>query len=117
MNWVKDWYARNTNPDKEKGNVHDVIKGADVFFGLSAPGVIDDDDLKNMAKDPIVFAMANPMPEIMPEDAAGTRCRDGDRPIGLSKSDQQRPLLPRHFSRCSELPCFADQRSDEARRR
>ncbi len=71
MNWVKDWYARNTNPNKEKGTIHYVIKGADVFFGLSAPGVIEETDLKNMAKDPIVFAMANPIPEIMPEDAAG----------------------------------------------
>ena len=71
MNWVKDWYSRNTNPEKEKGSVHDIIKGADVFFGLSAPGVITQDDLRNMAKDPIVFAMANPTPEIMPEDAAG----------------------------------------------
>ncbi len=71
MNWVKDWYARNTNPNKETGTIHDVIKGADVFFGLSAPGVIDENDLKNMAKDPIVFAMANPTPEIMPEDAVG----------------------------------------------
>jgi len=71
MNWVKDWYARNTNSDKEKGSVHDVIKGADVFFGLSAPGVIDQTDLKNMAGEPIVFAMANPTPEIMPEDAEG----------------------------------------------
>ncbi|MBV9217476.1 MAG: NAD-dependent malic enzyme [Acidobacteria bacterium] len=69
MNWVKDWYARNTNPDGERGDIHDVIKGADVFFGLSVPGVIDVNDLKNMAKDPIVFAMANPVPEIMPEDA------------------------------------------------
>lgn len=71
MNWVKDWYARNTNPDNEKGSVHDCLKGADVFFGLSAPGTINENDLKNMAKDPIVFAMANPTPEIMPEDAAG----------------------------------------------
>lgn len=71
MNWVKDWYARNTNPDREKGNIHDVIKGADVFFGLSAPGVIDQTDLDRMSKDPIVFAMANPVPEIMPEEAAG----------------------------------------------
>jgi malate dehydrogenase (oxaloacetate-decarboxylating) len=69
MNWVKDWFARNTNPNKERGTVHDVIKNADVFFGLSAPKVIGTDDLKNMAKDPIVFAMANPTPEIMPEDA------------------------------------------------
>ncbi len=71
MNWVKDWYARNTNPHNETGSVHDVVKGADVFFGLSAPGVIDEKDLANMANDPIVFAMANPTPEIMPEDAAG----------------------------------------------
>ncbi len=71
MNWVKDWYARNTNPEREKGSVHDVIKGADVFFGLSAPGVIGTDDLKNMAAGPIVFAMANPVPEIMPEDTEG----------------------------------------------
>ncbi len=71
MNWVKDWYARNTNPNNETGSVQDVIVGADVFFGLSAPGVIDTNDLANMAADPIVFAMANPVPEIMPEDAAG----------------------------------------------
>ena len=71
MNWVKDWYARNTNPRHEEGSIHDVIKGADVFFGLSAPGCIDEKDLANMAEQPIVFAMANPVPEIMPEDAAG----------------------------------------------
>jgi malate dehydrogenase (oxaloacetate-decarboxylating) len=71
MNWVKDWYGRNTNPNKEKGTIHDVIRDADVFFGLSAPGVITDEDLRKMARDPVVFAMANPVPEIMPEDAAG----------------------------------------------
>jgi malate dehydrogenase (oxaloacetate-decarboxylating) len=71
MNWVKDWFARNSNPEKEKGTIHDVIRGADVFLGLSVPGVIDQNDLKSMAKDPIVFAMANPTPEIMPEDAEG----------------------------------------------
>ena len=71
MNWVKDWYAQNSNPEAEKGTIHDVISGADVFLGLSVPGVIDADDVKRMAADPIVFAMANPVPEIMPEDAAG----------------------------------------------
>src|SRR5258708_17445347 len=65
MNWVKDWYARNTNPNHEKGTIHDVIKGADVFFGLSAPGVIDEKDLANMAPNPIVFAMANPVPDLI----------------------------------------------------
>ncbi|MGI9035249.1 MAG: malic enzyme-like NAD(P)-binding protein [Pyrinomonadaceae bacterium] len=71
MNWVKDWYARNTNRAREKGSIHDVIKGADVFFGLSAPSVIGVEDLKRMNRDAIIFAMANPVPEIMPEDAAG----------------------------------------------
>jgi malate dehydrogenase (oxaloacetate-decarboxylating) len=70
MNWMKDWYAQNTNPQEEKGTVHEVIKGADVFLGLSVPGVIDAEDVKAMAEKPIVFAMANPIPEIMPEDAA-----------------------------------------------
>ena len=70
MNPVKEWYAQNTNPNEEKGTLHDVIKGADVFLGLSVPGVLNVDDLKQMAEKPIVFAMANPTPEIMPEDAA-----------------------------------------------
>ena len=71
MNWVKDWYARNTNPNDEKGSIHDIIKGADVFFGLSVPKVIGAADLKLMNRDPIVFAMANPVPEIYPEEALG----------------------------------------------
>ena len=70
MNPVKVWYAENTNPNEEKGTLHDVIKGADVFLGLSVPGVLGVDDVKQMAARPIVFAMANPTPEIMPEDAA-----------------------------------------------
>jgi malate dehydrogenase (oxaloacetate-decarboxylating) len=69
MNWIKDWYAQNTNPDNVQGSVHDAMRGADVFLGLSVPGVISVDDLKAMNDKPIVFAMANPTPEIMPEDA------------------------------------------------
>ena len=69
MNWVKDWYAQHTNPNNESGTVHEVINGADVFLGLSVPGVITVEDLKKMAERPIVFAMANPTPEIMPEEA------------------------------------------------
>ncbi|WP_045223645.1 NAD-dependent malic enzyme [Methyloterricola oryzae] len=71
MNDSKIWYAENTNPFGERGRVHHVLKGADVFLGLSGPGVLTAADLKNMAMDPIVFAMANPVPEIMPEQAAG----------------------------------------------
>ncbi len=70
MNFMKEWYAEHTNPKKLKGKISDVIEGADVFIGLSGPGLITPDDLKKMAKDAIVFAMANPDPEIMPEEAA-----------------------------------------------
>ena len=70
MNPVKEWYAENTNPNEEKGTLRDVIKGADVFLGLSVPEVLSIEDVKSMAPKPIVFAMANPTPEIMPEDAA-----------------------------------------------
>ncbi len=69
MNWVKESFSRETNPNMEHGDIHDIIRGADVFLGLSVPGVIGVEDLKAMAKEPIVFAMANPTPEIMPEDA------------------------------------------------
>lgn len=71
MNSVKDWYAAHTNPENERGTVHDAMKNADVFLGLSAPGVIGIEDLKKMKQDPIIFALANPTPEIMPEEAEG----------------------------------------------
>jgi malate dehydrogenase (oxaloacetate-decarboxylating) len=65
------WYANHTNPHEEKGSLSDVIDGADVFIGVSGPGVLQVDDIKKMGKDPIVFAMANPTPEISPEEAEG----------------------------------------------
>ncbi|MBB6177307.1 malate dehydrogenase (oxaloacetate-decarboxylating) [Anoxybacillus tengchongensis] len=60
-------YAQLTNPENISGSLSDVIVGADVFIGVSAPGILKVEDVKNMAKDPIVFAMANPVPEIDPE--------------------------------------------------
>src|SRR5205085_1269165 len=69
MNWMKDWYAQHTNPANEQGTVHDVMRGADVFLGLSVPVVISVEDLQHMNPQPIVCAMANPTPEIMPEAA------------------------------------------------
>jgi len=62
-------FAEKTNPNMEKGVLGEGIKGADLFIGLSAPGVLKQEDIKAMAKDPIIFAMANPVPEIMPEEA------------------------------------------------
>ena len=64
------WYSENTNPDNCEGTLHDAIDGADVFIGVSGPGVLKVEHLEKMAKDPIVFAMANPTPEIDPEVAA-----------------------------------------------
>ncbi|KRE46422.1 NAD-dependent malic enzyme [Paenibacillus sp. Soil522] len=66
-----NWYAGHTNPEHEQGSLSDVITGADIFIGVSAPGVLKADDIRKMAKDPIVFAMANPTPEIAPEEAEG----------------------------------------------
>lgn len=70
MNFMKDWFAEHTNPHKFKGSIEDALQGADLYLGLSGPGTIEASALKHMAKDPIVFAMANPTPEVMPEDAA-----------------------------------------------
>jgi malate dehydrogenase (oxaloacetate-decarboxylating) len=70
MNYMKDWFADNTNPTEFKGTIQEALEGADLFMGLSGPGTIEASALKKMAKDPIVFAMANPTPEIMPEEAA-----------------------------------------------
>ncbi len=70
MNFMKDWYAENTNPEGIQGDLTEAIKGADMFVGLSGPGTFSVDQLRSMAKDPLVFAMANPTPEIMPEVAA-----------------------------------------------
>nr|MBC8220806.1 NAD-dependent malic enzyme [Pseudomonadota bacterium] len=69
LNSSKQWFVENTNPHNEEGTLKDVIAGADVFLGVSAPNVINKDDIKAMAKDPIVFAMSNPDPEISPEEA------------------------------------------------
>lgn len=69
MNNAKVEMARETNPNKEKGLLQDVIKGADVFIGISKAGALTKEMVSGMNKDAIVFAMANPTPEIMPEEA------------------------------------------------
>ena len=70
LNPSKNWIAENSNPEKESGSLKEVIAGADVFLGVSAPNIINQKDVKKMAKDPIVFAMSNPDPEISPEEAS-----------------------------------------------
>jgi malate dehydrogenase (oxaloacetate-decarboxylating) len=69
MNSMKQWFAEHANPSKVKGTLSKALEDADMFLGVSAPGVLKPRDLKKMAKHPIVFALANPIPEIMPEVA------------------------------------------------
>jgi len=69
MNSMKEWFAKHTNEKRLRGTAADALKGADVFIGLSGPGVVSLKDIKAMNRDPIVFAMANPVPEILPEEA------------------------------------------------
>ncbi len=71
MNVSKRWFIDHSNPHNKSGSLADVIKGADVFIGVSAPGVLTPADVSTMAHDPIVFAMANPEPEIRPEQTDG----------------------------------------------
>jgi malate dehydrogenase (oxaloacetate-decarboxylating) len=71
LNVAKLWFAEHTNPDRLEGTLSEILPGADVFVGVSGPGLITAADLRTMASDPIVFAMANPDPEIRPEDADG----------------------------------------------
>ena len=68
---IKKWYARNTNPRKFAGTADEALAGADVFLGLSGPGAVSVDAVRTMADDAIVFAMANPEPEVPPEDIEG----------------------------------------------
>jgi malate dehydrogenase (oxaloacetate-decarboxylating) len=69
MNSMKEWFAQHTNAKRMRGTAADALVAADGFIGLSGPGVVTVKDVKAMRRDPIVFAMANPVPEIQPEEA------------------------------------------------
>ena len=83
LNWIKEEMAKQTNRDKVQGKLSDVIKGADVFIGVSAPNTLSKEMVSTMNKDAIVFACANPTPEIMPEDAKAA----GARVVASGRSD------------------------------
>ena len=83
MNKMKDRVAKITNRDRQEGSLSDAIKDADVFIGVSLANLLSKDDVRTMAKDPIIFAMANPDPEILPDDAKEA----GARVIGTGRSD------------------------------
>lgn len=75
--------AEVSNPELKKGSLGNVLAGADIFIGLSAPGILSPEMLRSMAPDPVIFAMANPVPEIMPALAIAS----GARVVGTGRSD------------------------------
>ena len=83
LNSIKGKMAEITNPDNESGSLSDVIKGADVFIGISAPGLLNADMVKTMNEDAIIFACANPVPEILPDEAKA----GGAKVIATGRSD------------------------------
>ena len=97
MNWIKEEMAQVTNKEKIKGTLSDAIVEADVFLGLSVAGALSKDMVRSMASDPIVFAMANPTPEIMPDEAKEA----GARIIATGRSD-----FPNQINNCLGFPAI-----------
>ena len=83
LNWIKEEMAEVTNLEKKEGSLAEMLVGADIFIGVSAPGTVTTDMVKTMNRDAIVFACANPTPEIFPEDAKA----GGAKVISTGRSD------------------------------
>lgn len=83
LNWMQQKMTEITNPKNETGSLADAMKGADIFVGVSAPGIVTEEMVASMNKDAILFAMANPVPEIMPDLAK----KAGARVVGTGRSD------------------------------
>ena len=83
LNWMQQEMVKVTNPNNETGLLKDALKGADIFVGVSAPGIVTKEMVSSMNKDSILFAMANPVPEIMPDLAKEA----GARVVGTGRSD------------------------------
>jgi len=83
LNWMQQKMTEVTNPDNETGTLADALKGADIFIGVSAPNIVTPDMVASMNHDAILFAMANPVPEIMPDAAKAA----GARIVGTGRSD------------------------------
>lgn len=83
LNWMQEKMAQVTNPNNETGTLADALRGADIFVGVSAPNIVTAEMVSSMAKDSILFAMANPVPEIMPDVAKAA----GARVVGTGRSD------------------------------
>lgn len=83
MNWIKEEMAQCTNREKRKGTLAEMLVGADIFIGVSAPGLVTSDMVRSMAEDAIVFACANPTPEIFPDEAKAA----GAKVVATGRSD------------------------------
>lgn len=83
LNWMQEEMTKYTNLENQEGTLADALKGADVFVGVSAPGIVTAEMVSSMNKDAIMFAMANPVPEIMPDVARAA----GARVVGTGRSD------------------------------
>ena len=83
MNWIKEEMAQCTNSEKRKGTLAEMLVGADIFIGVSAPGLVTSDMVRSMAEDAIVFACANPTPEIFPDEAKAA----GAKVVATGRSD------------------------------
>ena len=83
MNWIKEEMAAVTNPEHQKGSLADALEGADIFIGVSAPGLVTGEMVRSMNPDPIIFACANPTPEIFPDEAKAA----GAAVIATGRSD------------------------------
>lgn len=83
LNWMQKEMMEVTNLTGKTGTLADALKGADIFVGVSAPGIVSEEMVKSMNKDAILFAMANPVPEIMPDVAK----KAGARVVGTGRSD------------------------------
>ena len=95
LNWIKEEMAQVTNPAKRTGSLADVLAGADVFIGVSAPGAVTTEMVKAMAKDAVIFACANPTPEIFPDDARA----GGAAVVATGRSD-----YPNHINNVLAFP-------------
>ena len=104
-------------PSAATGTADELLAGADVLVGVSGPGAVSPAAVRSMADGAIVFAMANPVPEVRPEDVGDDVAIMATGPVGLPEPDQQRARLPRRLPRRARRARERDQRGDEARRR
>ena len=109
--------ASVTNPRKVTGSLKDVLVGADVFIGVSAPRILQPEWIADMGEKPIVFALANPDPEVDPAEAEKYAAVVASRPLGLPEPDQQRARVPRRLPRPARRPRHRHHHRDAAARR